>query len=358
MHVSYRSKHEAYYNCIRHLMECTEQTCHGLKAEVIDELVSQQLLRALEPAALELSLQTCDDIQRERERLAKHWKQRLDRARYDVQLAERRYQAVDPENRLVAATLEQRWEEVLHEQRKVQEEYDRFVRESPRDLSEEERSWITALASDLPGLWTAATTTNVDRQSIIRCLVDRVVVHVRENTEYVDATIHWAGGYVSQHEIIRPVLAYEQLRDLDQLMNRIVELRRAGHTAAKIAKTLDAEGFAPPKRRGSFNSEMVRGLMLRRGLRDERRDAEILEPGEWWLKDLADKLNMPRAKLRGWAHRGWVHSRTTPAQGLWIVWADDDELTRLRTLRAQSQRGVTGHAVELTTPKTRISEKG
>ena len=71
------------------------------------------MLRALEPAALELSLKAQGDLRRERERLEKHWKQKLQRARYDVELAERRYQAVDPENRLVAATLERQWEDGL-----------------------------------------------------------------------------------------------------------------------------------------------------------------------------------------------------------------------------------------------------
>ena len=98
--------------------------------------------------------------------------------------------------------------------------------------------------------------------------------------------------------------------------------------------------------------------MLRRGLGDERKEANILGPGEWWLKDLAAALNMSRAKLRDWAQRGWIHSRTSPAQGLWIVWADGSELTRLRKLAAQSERGVTGYAKALTTPKKRNAKKG
>ena len=71
----------------------------------------------------------------ERKRLGKHWQQRLQRARYDVELAERRYQADDPENRLVAATLEKHWEDALCEERQLHEEHDRFLRETPPQLS-------------------------------------------------------------------------------------------------------------------------------------------------------------------------------------------------------------------------------
>jgi hypothetical protein len=80
----------------------------------------------LEPTALELSLKAIENVQRERLRLNRHWEQRLERASYDVQRAERKYQAVEPENRLVAWSLEQQWEAALRTQRNLREEYDRF----------------------------------------------------------------------------------------------------------------------------------------------------------------------------------------------------------------------------------------
>src|SRR5947199_10411570 len=108
----------------------TEKTCLDVPGYGLDELVSGQVLRALEPAALELSLKARADLRRERQRLDKHWKQNLQRARYDVELAERRYQAVDPANRLVAATLERHWEDALQSERRIKEEYDRHCRQT------------------------------------------------------------------------------------------------------------------------------------------------------------------------------------------------------------------------------------
>jgi DNA invertase Pin-like site-specific DNA recombinase len=354
MQTTYGGHGTPQYHCNRQHVEATEPRCYGLAARPLDELVSAQVLRALEPAAVELSLQARTDVERERQRLGKHWQQRRQRARYDVELAERRYQAVDPDNRLVAASLEKRWEEALAQERQVQEDYDRFVGETPLQLTDTERNRITALTSDIPALWQASGTMNADRKQIIRCLVERLVVHVRCDREFVDVIIHWAGGYESHHEIIRPVATYAQLRDFEPLMNRVVELRESGHTAPEIAKTLNAEGFYPPKRRGEFNAPVVHQLLKRRGLiGDERDHDELLNQGEWWLTDLARELKMSHLKLRDWAVRGWVHARKTPIQGRWILWADKDEVRRLHKLLAESRRGVNAYTSSLKTPKKR-----
>ena len=131
MHVSYRRIHQPYYNCLRHFVEATEPSCPGVQAAVRDTCVAQQVLRALEPAALELSLQARQDVERERMRLGQHGQQQVQRARSEVDLAERRYHAVDPAHRVVAATLEHRWEEALRHARQLQEAYERFLRETP-----------------------------------------------------------------------------------------------------------------------------------------------------------------------------------------------------------------------------------
>src|SRR5262249_28658642 len=242
LRASYRTRHRAYYSCVRHLQEGTEQKCFGLRAAAVDDLVAQQILRALEPAALELSCRALEDVQRDRTRLDRHWKQRLERARYDAEDAERRYRAVDPGNRLVTRSLEQKWEETLRAELQVRDDYDRFLREQPPQLTHEERARIAALSSDLPALWHAPGTTHRDRKEIVRHLVERVVVHVKSDSEYVDVTIHWHGGFTSRHEVVRPGRTDEQLRGLDKLMDRIVPVRRGGAHAAGNAAGLDPEG--------------------------------------------------------------------------------------------------------------------
>ena len=151
------------YSCGRAMVDYAEPVCQSLAGRILDDFVAAQVLTALEPAALELSLGAADDVQQERARLHRNWQQRVERARYQAERAKRQYDAVDPENRLVVRGLERRWEEALKEQRDLEEEYARFSRNQPAGLSAGERAQIRALAKDVPGLWHAPATTAADR---------------------------------------------------------------------------------------------------------------------------------------------------------------------------------------------------
>jgi DNA invertase Pin-like site-specific DNA recombinase len=355
MNVGYHAEKgkKPHYWCDTHLHEDREQPCFGLKAPPVDELVAQQVLRALEPAAVDLSLQAATDIQRERERLHQHWRQRLERAQYTSQRAERQYQSVEPEDRLVARTLEQRWEESLRQERHLREEYDRFLAETPASLSEADAKRIREASQNISALWHAADTTPQDRKAIVRCLVERVVVHVEQCSECVDVRIHWHGGFTSQHQIVRPVGRYTQLRDYDLLMSRIRTLHQEGKTVPAIADQLNREGFVPPRRRGAFSVDLVAPILQQLGLVGELRQDKLLGPDEWWIRDLAAHLKLPARKVHYWATRGWVHSRRTLSGKHWIVWADRGELARLEKLKAQSNSYTAKRNPKLVTPTIR-----
>src|SRR5271157_2520928 len=338
MYASYRSKSTAYYGCMRRKNEGSR--CCGLEAGAVDDLVAQQVLRALEPATLELSLKAIQDVHKERDRLHRHWKHRLERATYEAERAERQYRAVEPENRLVARSLERHWEEALRNQRDLAEEYDRFLKEQPPHLSEDQRARILALSSDLPTLWNAPETTAADRKEIIRLVVDRVVVHVQADSECAEAVIWWRGGVTTRHEIVRPVSRYESLGHYDQLINRIVELRQEGRTIKQIAAQLNGEGYHTPRSRKGYTSTSVRKLLSRCELTHGRIGTKQLDRHEWWLPDLARALQMPVDKLRIWAIRGWVRSRQVAPRGLWVVWADGRERRRLWKLIADFRGGA------------------
>ena len=343
MLVGYQGK-EAYlrYTCMRHKADYGEPLCQSLAGKCLDALVSKQVLAALEPASLELSLKAAEDIDKERARLHRHWKQKLERVCYDVDRAARQYQIVEPENRLVARELESQWEQTLVKQRQTEEEYARFECQQPSRLSEDEAQSIRSLSADIPALWHASTTSSKDQQIIVRNLIDRVTVTVLGESERVDVKIHWAGGFESQYEQIRPVARYEQLTDYSRLIARILELRKEGHTCRKIAEVLNQEGFRPPKRRSTYNTAMVRQL-LSRNLRSEAPsrssdDANPFNPDEWFLADLAHELKMPSVTLHGWLRRGWVEARKLEdRRGHWVLWADEDEIRRLRQLRTTKQ---------------------
>ena len=121
---------------------------------------------------------------------------------------------------------------------------------------------------------------------------------------------------------MRPVKLYAQLEGYEQLMAHIAELRRQGYTAAGIARRLNEEGYRTPKMRGDFHPVLILKLLSRPGLANEKTYEGQLGAHEWWLPDLAREIPVTAEKLSDWARRGWVTARKTPAQGLWVLWAD------------------------------------
>jgi hypothetical protein len=196
-----------------------------------------------------------------------------------------------------------------------------------------------------------------DRKEIMRCLVERIVIRTEPSSEDAEATTHWAGGHSSHASFIRPVKDYAHLRNGDRLIKRIVRLREEGKSAAEITAILNEEGYRTIRPGGRFTAEIVRGLFERLGLRGEIADDSQVGRNEWWLRDLADELGMPWATLRGWAVRGWINARQTRVQDLWILWADKEELKRLRKLRKAISGGALLGPVDLTIPKQRPASK-
>jgi hypothetical protein len=322
-------------------------------------MISSQVLAALEPAALELHLAAAQDVAQERQRLHQHWQQQLERAHYETDRAARQYQAVEPENRLVARELERRWDEALKEQRRLEEEYDKYCRLQPVALTVAEQEQIRTRARDIPELWHADTTTPADRQRLVRLLIEQIQVTVQGATDQVAVAIRWAGGFASQHRLVRSVQSYEQLADYTRLRGRIDELRAAGQSMTEVAECLNQEGYHPPKRAERFTMEMVSIFLAKQGRSGPRPQAlsvaGMLKKGEWLLTDLARELSMPSATLHRWRKVGWVHARKLPVPGgHWALWADKAEMKRLARLRKhQRRRRDQPIPTELTTPKTR-----
>lgn len=333
MTVQYGSSERLRYCCTRGMSDYAQPLCQSLCGSVLDQLIEQRMLEVLKPAALELSLAAAGQMQQEQDRLERHWQQRLERCRHDAGRAHRQYQLAEPENRLVIRELEKRWEQALLEQRKAQEDYDRFRGQQTQPPDEEQKRAVLSLARDIPALWHSSQATAADRKTIVRHLIDQVVVNAPTDREVVDLSVHWAGGYASAHQLIRPVARYTQMRDYPQLANRIVELHARKQTSARIAETLNAEGWRPPKRRTTFNAGMVRQILHRRGASPARSSSYLLQENEWWIGDLARELQMPETTLHRWMSRGWINARKLESEDRWLLWADAAERTRLLRLR-------------------------
>ncbi len=331
------------------------EDCGRITAAVLDDLVVKELLRALEPASLELSLRAIENVEQERQRLHDHWRQKLERVQHEVSRAERQYHAVEPDNRLVARTLEARWEEALQKQRQMEEEYHRFLAKLPTTLSATDRERIQALAQNVPSLWNAADTTVADRKRIVRCLVERVVVLIDKASERNDVTIVWKGGLRTQHQLARPVSRFEHLTDYQRLSARVKELHRQGRHRGAIAAQLNAEGFVPPRRRGIFTEFGVSALMRKLKLVGEIFRDDLLQKHECWVPDLARKLGVIQQTIHYWLKQGWIHSRRTPSGKYWMVWADKEEMGRLKRLARVKQGRIRARHPDLVIPKRRTA---
>jgi Recombinase zinc beta ribbon domain len=177
------------YVCGRDKADYAADQCQQLAGPCVDARVTGLLLAVMAPAALEVSLAAAGQAEAQRAQVDRIWRQRLERAGYQVERARRRYQLVEPENRLVACQPEQDWEAALAERQQPGEEYDRFTAACPQTLTAAEREQIRALTADLPAVWNALTTADGDRKQLIRHLVEQVSVTVLGTSEKVDAEI-------------------------------------------------------------------------------------------------------------------------------------------------------------------------
>ena len=139
----------------------------------------------------------------ERTQRQRQWTLRLEQARYEVERAERQYAAVEPENRLVARTLEQRWDAALAAEAELRDEHARFAARTPAQLIPAEQEAIRRLAGDVPALWHAATTTAAERKEIVHLLIERVTVTVAGMSEHADIECRWAGGRQKNTDSVR-----------------------------------------------------------------------------------------------------------------------------------------------------------
>ena len=341
MQVSYEASGQALtgrYSCQRRHHTYGEPRCQQMAARFLDEHVAAQVLSALAPAALELSVTAAAQVEDRRAEVDKIWRQRLERADFACDRARRQYQLAEPENRLVARQLEREWEAALAERANLGEEYQRYQRQRPARLSAAELAAIRALAGDIPALWSAPTTTVADRKRLIRAVIESVQVTADGATERVHATVTWAGGHHTHADLRRPVARIDQLSYYPALTERISALAGQGLGNAAIAGQLAAEGFRTPRQHERFHVGEIQQLIRRLGLRpgldhDHRTGQGSLGPGQWWLAALAREIGMPAATLFGWLRRGWVTGRQdTRPPCRWIITADPAEVQRLRAL--------------------------
>jgi len=319
------------YVCSRAVIDYGGDYCQYVAGAPIDTFVTQWVLKALEPAALTLSLEATARLEHERQELDQLWRQRLERAAYESERAARHYRLVEPEHRLVARQLAKDWEEKLATQRQLQEDYERFLHTQSQVLSQTERDAIAQLAQNIPALWHAPTTTVADRKEMIRQIIQRVIVQAEGCSERLHITIEWVGGGTTAGITTRPIRRTEHLSYYPLLCERIRSLAAEGSSTVKITACLAQEGFCSPQQDRALDRQTVIELMRRLGVRQPNRPPRPrLGPHEWRLSELERELGRSITTLHLWRKRGWLAARWYAPERCWVVWADEAELQRLK----------------------------
>jgi hypothetical protein len=262
MAVSYGSLYHSYH-CRRAQVDYGEALCQSCPVGTLDALVTAAFLEAMEPVGMEATLAALEALEREQEAVDRHWQLRLERARYEVALAQRQYDAVDPDNRLVARELERRWNTALGALETLDSEYAVRRRTDLMPLSAAERAEIRRIAADLPGLWRAETTMPVDRKRLLRLAVAAVTVTVDRTTRRVDVVILWTGGATSTHTAFLPPVGIHATTDA-AVIARIRELSSELPDHA-IAHALNALGLRTRTGKG-WTYERVRSMRKQHGI--------------------------------------------------------------------------------------------
>jgi DNA invertase Pin-like site-specific DNA recombinase len=302
---------ELRYQCSRGHVSKGVDLCQSISGSAIDPLIERLLLAALKPSVLDVSLALAEDIEIERNRDRRRRALRLEQANYEAERAERQFNAIEPENRLVARTLEKRWEEALAERDRLLTEQSREDARTPIPLSPAEKEAIRALAEDIPAILRAATTTPTERKEIARLMLDRVVLTVHDKSEKATLVCTWAGGRETTHAFIRPVRWTDQLARGPELRAAIEDLAKAGLRPPAIARQLARDGWLSADAQ-PFNTAKVYAIMTRMGLaQPQHPPSEEVErrADEMTVPELSSILDRPIGTLYAWIRKGWLPVR-------------------------------------------------
>ena len=329
MSVSHGS-HYLRYQCCRAQIDYAARMCQAFPVVHLDQAVGTLFLEAVRPAAIETTLAALAELERERQALDRHWQLRIERARYEAARAQRQYDAIEPENRLVARTLEGRWNAALQALEQLEQEYAVVCRTELLPLGEADQRAVQRLAEDLPALWHASTTTDVDRKRLLRLVITEVVLTVCGQERRAEVTVVWNGGATTKHDVRCPALGWHS-RTEDTVITRLHELAQTlpDH---RVAERLNAEGLRTRTGK-AWTYARVHSVRKQHGIatacplhtREVSQRADGLMP----IRAAAQRLSVSPSLVHLWAQRGaLIHDQRRSASRVWVR-LDEDDLARL-----------------------------
>jgi DNA invertase Pin-like site-specific DNA recombinase len=334
MRVAYKPQRR--YTCTALAANYGAATCLHVDGASLETAVVEAFFAALAPAELDLLEEVLAAQQADHARLAQHYADEVLRAEYDVRLAQRQYQAVDPEHRLVAAELERRWEIALHAVAEARDAAEQFARRphTPH-LSPNTRAQLQDLGHALPKLWASGRFTPAQQKELVRSLIRRIMV-TRPVPDTVEAKVVWVSGAVTPLQVHPPILRQTEVGGYEHFVERVLALGAAGYQDREIAMRLTAEGFRSA-RSARVPIALIGEVRRARGqisLTEQFKTQAKLE-GQWTVFGLAQELAVHRNWLYTRIRNGSLPANRHPVIGHYLI-PDTPDL--LATLRAQRER--------------------
>jgi Recombinase zinc beta ribbon domain/Recombinase len=242
--VRYRGNGGLYpvYECSWQRREArASKNCMTLRCDLLDTAISAQVVQALRPREVELAMEALNHLEQRDRAILHQWQMRLERAQYETALAERRYKEVDPSNRLVAGTLEKRWNDALVQLEELRQQYAEVERKEARVATPEQKAKVLGLVRDFPRLWNAPSTAAKDRKRMLRLLIKEINVEKRLEPKQAILHIRWQGGACSDVVVDLPRPIADQRRYPNAIVEHVRTLAQR-LPDAQIVEQLNREG--------------------------------------------------------------------------------------------------------------------
>jgi DNA invertase Pin-like site-specific DNA recombinase/uncharacterized protein YndB with AHSA1/START domain len=322
VHYSGRSSAPGYHCSASVLVNGRGSYCLSVGGVQIDQAVASAFLAALTPAGIEASLRAATELEADRDAALAQWRLEVERARYEAERAERRYRAVEPENRLVARGLETEWEAKLRALAAAEAELTRRERLRPTVLAPEERATLLALGQDVGRVWSAPTTTDRDRKELLRTLLEEVIVAVERAEFRADLTLRWRGGAITELRVDLPRSNPPKIRTEEPTIELLRRLA-AHYSDATIAGILNRQGrrSATGER---FTASMVGSLRRYRGIARFEPPAEAPSGELVTVTKAAEELGVAPSTLHRWLNDGFIAGEQVTPGAPWQIRLTDE----------------------------------
>jgi DNA invertase Pin-like site-specific DNA recombinase len=299
------------------------QDCLSFRCGLLDAAIAEQVLETLQPAELELALAALQELESRDQTILRQWQMRLERAEYEAALAERRYEEVDPSQRLVAATLERRWNAALLQLEELKKQAAEFQHQKARVATPEQKAKVLALARDLPRLWHAPTTQAKDRKRMLRLLIKDITVE-KPNQKQLAVHIRWQGGACSDLCMQIPPNRADRVRYPAVLVDRVRDLAQS-LSNAEIAEHLNREGHVSALGK-PFTGSMIQWIRYRYQIPK----VTLARPEELTVEQVAKRFEVSPNVVYYWIDRTVIQARRLNAGAPYWITLDEAGEQKLR----------------------------